>query len=128
MEGLDKVGPAFAGEDLVRAAGLALHTPTDPEERSENAARPRGRPVAQAAVAVSKDTVTGPGGHSPCSSRSARIRRSSAWAWVSASSGVAPYARQPGRSATSAIHRPSSSRSISTRKLMPGPYPPPHLV
>ena len=80
VEGPHEVRPAVAGEDLVGAASLAFHPPAVAEERREHAGRPRGRPVAQAAVAVSKDTITGPGGHSPCSSRSARTRRARACA------------------------------------------------
>lgn len=42
-----------------------------------------------------------------------------------ASSNVEPYARTPGRAVTSAIQRPSSSRSVSTRKLfIRRSYPP----
>src|SRR5262249_4008954 len=79
-------------------------------ERGEYEPRLRSRPSAHAA---SKRSVTW-GIASPCSIRSARTRSASTSALASASSRVDPYAITPGRATTSAIQRPSSSRSIST--------------
>src|SRR6266404_2522732 len=51
------------------------------------------------------------------SSLSARTRNASASTDRIASSLLGPYARTPGNSGISAIQRPSSSRSVSIRKL-----------
>lgn len=58
------------------------------------------------------------GTSSPCSSRSASARNARAFALATATSRLDPYARTPGRSTTSPIQRPSSSRSISTVKAL----------
>ncbi|GAV32240.1 hypothetical protein emb_1c0695 [Coriobacteriaceae bacterium EMTCatB1] len=50
---------------------------------------------------------------SPRSRRSATTRSARAWTCAIASSRVFPYARTPGSSGTSAIQRPSTSRSSS---------------
>ena len=113
VEGEDEIGPAFTRENPVRS-GRPLHGPPNAKQRSEDQPCLRGRPDAHAA---SKRSVTC-GIASPCSKRSARTRSASTSALANASSRVEPYAITPGRATTSAIQRPSSSRSISTTNLL----------
>ena len=108
-ESEDVVRPAVAGKRLVGPA-LPLDRPSDAEQRRQDAGCPSRRPGDQAAM---KEMVSSSGPASPCSSRSATTRSASAWARACASRCVGPYARTPGRSGTSAIHRPSSSCSSS---------------
>lgn len=61
-------------------------------------------------------------GSSPCSRRSPTTPRARAFALARASKAVAPYTKTPGRSTTSAIHRPvsdSCSRSTLRRSGFP---------
>ena len=79
VEGPNEVGPAVAGQDPMGSLPLALDMPADALKCREDPGRPGGPPAAHAAAGVSKVTLTGPGGPSPCSSRSARTRSASAW-------------------------------------------------
>src|SRR5207237_10343498 len=103
------VRPTRPLKNAMRAGG-SLDAPSDPQQRRENAPRPRGRPLAQAAT----NRLSSSGARSPCSRRSAITRRARASALASASTRVAPYASTPGSSTTSPIQRPSASSSSST--------------
>ena len=101
-----------SGRDETRQPGASR--PTDSEQRCENASCRGAAPLAHAAA---KDTLSN-GDASPFSRRSASTRKARACALACASSTDCPYTSTPGSSATSAIHRPSSSRSTSTLKFM----------
>src|SRR5665213_393946 len=78
-------------------------------------------PIANALILLTyRQIVTKPKarGEAPGSLLSARTRSARAFTAPVASSAVAPYASTPGSSGTSAIHRPSSSGSISTVKMI----------
>ncbi len=101
--------PTATRKDLVRSRG-AFDAPPDTQQGRQNAASLDGRPSAHAAA---NWMVFGLGEGSPCSSRSATTRSANAFARLVASSRLSPYAMTPGSSMTSAIQRPSSSRSVS---------------
>ena len=90
---------------------LSLDLPADPQQGCQDYSGLTCSPVAHAATV---NTCLNSGALSPCSSRSAKARRTSASTRAIASSRVVPYAMAPGSSATSAIQRPSSSTSVST--------------
>ncbi len=110
----DEIGPARAGQGAVRAR-LALERPSGSQEGRQHPSSTSARPRAQAAL---KEMLKRSGPASPCSSRSARTLRARAWTRDRAAGCVSPYARTPGNSITSASHRPSSSCSISTLKVI----------
>src|SRR6185295_8496450 len=109
MEREHEVRPAFTSEHSMRSR-RALQRPADTQQRGKHEPRLCSWPDAHAA---SKRSVTW-GIASPCSKRSARTRSASTSALERASSRLEPYANTPGSATTSAIQRPSSSRSIST--------------
>ena len=94
---------------------LPFDCPAYSQQRRKDSPSASARPLIHAAL---NEMFRSSGPASPCSRRSARMRRASAWTLAVASSGVAPYVITPGSSTTSAIHRPSSSCSISIRKVM----------
>ena len=86
MEGEDEIRMFRVGKDLV-GAGLALELPADGEEGLEDFFRLCGAPLAHAARLKTSE-ISGEG--SPCSRRSAMIRRTSASTLETASSRVEP--------------------------------------
>ena len=101
--------PTVTRESLVRSRGT-FDAPTDAQQGRQNPSSLDGWPSAHAAA---NWMVFGLGEGSPCSSRSATTRSANAFARLVASSRLSPYAMTPGSSMTSAIQRPSSSRSVS---------------
>jgi len=114
MKGEYKIWPTGTGKCTVRTR-LSLDRPTYAKKCSQNTPGTRAGPLAHAAA---NEMLTRSGPASPCSRRSAMTRSARAWTFDWASVDVLPYARTPGRSVTSAIQRPSSSCSISTRKFI----------
>lgn len=110
MEGKGIIRPTRTTQGSMRAT-FALDCPPDSKQRSQNPPRLRGRPLAHAAATNEMSTIST--GVSPCSMRSATTCSAKACTRETASSRVAPYTMTPGRSRTSAIQRPSSSRSSS---------------
>lgn len=88
----------------------AFHAPTDAQQGRQNTSSLDGWPSTHAAA---NRMVFGLGEGSPCSIRSATTRSANAFTRLVASSWFSPYAITPGSSMTSAIQRPSSSRSVS---------------
>lgn len=114
MKGKHKIRPTGTGKCTVRTR-LPLDRPTYVKKGSQNTPGTRAGPLAHAAA---NEMLTRSGPASPCSRRSAMTRNARAWTFDWASADVLPYARTPGKSVTSAIQRPSSSCSISTRKFI----------
>ena len=114
---IDDVRPAFALQDPVRSA-LPLDLLPDTLQGSENAAGPSRSPPTHAATKSSLTSVT----VSPCSNRSASVRKASASTFARASCCVAPYVMTPGNAGISAIQRPSSSCSNSIRITSASPF------
>ena len=115
MKGEHKVQPPIARERLVGTC-LSLQTPADFVQGGQDSPRLRGGPLAHTPAGTEK--LMSMGRTSPCSSRSAKTRRASAWALAAASAAVLPYASAPGKSLTSASQRPSSSGSHSRVNCM----------
>src|SRR5712691_9349829 len=114
VKGERHVRRSFASQRSMRT-GLTLDGPADTKERCQDSPRLGRAPSRHAALKV---TLRRSGAASLCSRRSASTRRASAWTWAIASSLLFPYVMTPGRSGTSAIHRPSSSRSSSILKFI----------
>src|SRR5439155_24061763 len=115
-----EVGPIGTGERSM-GARLTLDHPSDPQKGRQHPSSTGAGPRAHAAL---KEMLSRSGPASPFSRRSAITLRARAWTRESAACSVSPYARTPGNSTTSASHRPSSSRSISTLSIINGPGPP----
>lgn len=94
----------------VRSSLLGLRIPSDMQEGSINAACLGTRKLAH------EKRIDFGGFLAFCSVLSAMTRSASAVTFASASCFVWPYARTPGSSGTSAIHRPSSSLSKTILK------------
>lgn len=94
-----------------RGASLALAWRTS---LSGEARRIRARPSPSPLAHAAEKSLSSSGTGSPCSTRSARIRRAIASVFATASSRLDPYDKDPGKALISAIKRPSASRSIST--------------
>src|SRR5208282_4041696 len=92
-------------------AASALDAPACTQQSREYSSGLGGGPVTHAASNIKLD---GTGSSSPFSIRSAITRSASASTAASAFARVLPYASTPGNSGTSAIQRPSVSRSNST--------------
>ena len=112
-----KIGCIVSCQDPVRPRD-ALDSPPDAFKRGKYPACSSTAPRTHAAAnRISMDSR----GSSPASIRSARTRSASASALPIASARVWPYFITPGRPTTSAIQRPSSSRSVSIVKRIPYP-------
>ena len=110
MKGEDEVWESGTLKNSMGAAS-ALDAPACPQQSCKHASGLCGGPVAHAASNIRLD---GTGSSSPFSMRSAITRNANASTAASAFARVLPYASTPGNSATSAIQRPSVSRSNST--------------
>ena len=104
----NEVAPPFTRENAMRAC-LPLEGPPDSIERPQYAGRLHRSPNFHAANRLRASSGRG----SPLSIRSAITRNAIDSAWVRASASVVPYASTPASAGTSAIQRPSSSRSTS---------------
>ena len=104
-----QIGCIVSRQDPLRST-YALDPPSSALRRSKNPARSSTGPRTHATVnRISIDSR----GSSPASIRSAKTRSASASALPIASVRVWPYFITPGRPITSAIQRPSCSRSVS---------------
>src|SRR3954451_22430283 len=77
VEGEGHVGPAVPLQDPVRGADLTLDPPPDAKQRGEDPPGLARWPRAHAGTANRPATPAGTA--SPCSTRSARVRRARAW-------------------------------------------------
>jgi hypothetical protein len=98
--------------EFLVGADLTQVSPADFEQCSINDSSLGARPLAHA-ILRSRLIVVG-GASSECSTSSAIDRSAIAYALLTASSFVAPYANAPGTCGISAIQRPSVSSSVST--------------
>ena len=114
VESENVVGPPLPCKDTVRT-GSSLDSPAYPQQSSQYSGAPRAGPLTHAAL---NEILSGSGPASPCSRRSASTRSASAWTLATACSEVVPYAMTPESSVTSASQRPSSSCSVSIRKII----------
>ena len=110
------VGPTYPSKHAVRSARLPFDRPTNAKQGSEDLTSFGRRPMAHDDTA---NTSFSSGISSPYSSLSAMTRKANASAFETASFRLSPYAMTPGSAGISAIHRPSSSLSISTFILSP---------
>lgn len=94
-------------------ARLMNRLPTDLHERLIYAAGPGAGPVAHATRTALCHRIVDGGSSCERSTLSASERRAMANALFTASCSLVPYANAPGTSGTSAVHRPSTSCSVS---------------
>ena len=109
VKGENVIGPTRTSPNAVRSARLPFTRPTNAKQRGQNLPGFGRRPMAHDIA----NTSLSSGISSPYSSRSAIARNANALAFETASFRLSPYAMTPGSSGISAIHRPSSSLSIS---------------
>ena len=119
VEGENEIRPALTGKNAVRGSALTFDHPPEREQGGEDTAGFARRPETHAGT---RNVSARSGTASPASMRSARMRSARDSARSTASFRLAPYARHPGNAGISAIHRPSSSWSISTSNLMRAHY------
>ena len=101
-----EIGVAFTLKLDMRALLFGFRNPADPQESAIHT-------ICLAAGERTHKNRMDLGGFPTCSVRSAITRKASAVTAISASSLEPPYAKTPGNSGISAIHRPSTSRSNS---------------